>query len=827
MTPDTKRRIDVLLEEVSDLSGPEREARLAQVDPRLAAEVRELLALLPEADHLFEQLLEPVHEGSNVGAWRLREVIGRGGMGVVWRAERADGEYVGEAAVKVLAVTPSTASWRRFQREKQILATLQHPGIARLLDAGVTEAGVPWLAMEIVQGRNIVEFAKDLDLRERVLRFTELCRVVEYAHQRLIVHRDLKPSNILVQEDGQVKLLDFGIALDLDANAERWTGPWSQMLSPEWASPEQARGETSITTASDVFSLGRVLAAVLTGTSGLEGHSGAEILDAVLRADLPPPSKVSGDQRLRGDLDSIVIKATAARVEDRYATVAELRQDLENWLDLRPVAARTWTAGYRLRRYLRRNWIALAASGVITCVVAVAFVAVQHQAERATRERDRAEAALRETSAAKAAAQQGEASAKAAQAESERSRAEAEKRKLQAEQSSEVAKKRFSDAWDLSHRVIFEYQKQLAGVGIASELRARMVRDSISLLDKLNTPDVPPAFRLDLARSYQELAQATGVKAASNVGDKAQARKALENAEALLRGLLARDRTNRTVLRNLANVLTLETDTGKPEAGAEALRILNALLEAKPDDRDVLWSLGNFHFWVSGRIPRGEAQTREYELSLRYFRKLLELEPDSLDRMQSASLLHKQLSTAYYAAQDADRTCAHAAESLRLDKLRLDREPASVRVQLDFNSSQGSWADCTYLREGNAGFVRAYEPVIETRRALYRSDPKNALYRDRMAMGLYRLGHFYMVLSEAAKALALFDEALALDSRTARADLLFGRASALSRLGRSELACRSIAEGLQIAPNLVGVMYAWRDDSDFVRLRDNCKPVEQ
>jgi serine/threonine-protein kinase len=823
MTPETKRRIDRLLEVVSELTGPEREARLAEADPRIAAEVRNLLSLLPEADQLFAPLLEPVREGSTVGAWRLREVIGRGGMGVVWRAERADGEYSGVAAIKVLAVTPGGASWRRFQQEKQILAALQHPGIARLLDAGATESGIPWLAMEIVDGRNIVEFAKDLDLRRRVLLFVELCRIVEYAHQRLIVHRDLKPSNILVQEDGQVKLLDFGIALDLDAQEDRLTGPWSQMLSPEWASPEQVRGERAITTASDVFSLGRVLAAVLTGTSGLEGLAGAKLLQTVLQADLPLPSRVSGDHRLKGDLDSIVLKATAARSQDRYASVAELRQDLENWVELRPVRARAWTIGYRARRFLQRNWIGLVAASLMAFVVTGAFLAVRNQADRAIRERDRAEAALREASEARSAALRGEAEAMAAQQEAERAREDAEKRKRQVEQAVSVARRRFADAWKLSRQLIFDYQKSLDKIGAASELRARMVEDSISLLDKLDAADTPPAFELDLALAYQELAGATGIQGRNNAGNTNRAKHALEQSEKLLRGLLARDPSNRAVRRHLANVLALEIDTGKPEGAAEALRLLETLEAEDPGDREVLWSLGNLHFWASVRKPVGEPRILGLERSLSYFEKLLSLEPDSPDRMQAAALLHKQVSSTYYAISNAEKTCAHASEALRLDRQRLDRDPASVRIRFDLTISQGVWADCVYLREGYAGLAGVLESMIETRREILRADPENAFYRDRLAHALFRMGNMHLWLANPEAALPWFTEGLATGATALRADLLFGRTVGLARLQRTGEACEALAEGLKLAPTLAGTLANWAEDRDIARLRESCQ----
>ncbi|MBL8233461.1 MAG: serine/threonine protein kinase, partial [Bryobacterales bacterium] len=313
----------------------EREGRLLQVEPRLAAEVRHLLALLPSAERLFADLEQRLEPGRRIGAWRLTALLGRGGMGEVWRAERADGEYQARVAIKFLGNLAIAGGWDRFQREKQFLANLKHPGIAKMIDAGTTAAGVPWLAMELVDGVPITQFAAQVGLRERVQLIIRLCEAIEYAHQKLIVHRDLKPPNILVTSRGNPKLLDFGIALDLD-RTESITTPLARMVSIEWASPEQLRDEP-VSTATDVFSLGRVLCAVLAGRTGLEDKKGRALWDAVIHSAHPSPSQLSGDRRLEGDLDSIVLRATAAKPEDRYRSVSELRQDLENWIALRPV----------------------------------------------------------------------------------------------------------------------------------------------------------------------------------------------------------------------------------------------------------------------------------------------------------------------------------------------------------------------------------------------------------------------------------------------------------------------------------------------------------
>jgi serine/threonine-protein kinase len=329
--------------------------------------------------------------GDRLGAWRLVRKLAQGGMGAVYLAERADGHFEQRAAIKLIRGVPSADMLAHFTRERQILATLQHPYIARLLDGGATPGGQPYLVMEYVEGEPIDAWCHDhaLSLDERLKLFEDVCGAVQFAHQRLIVHCDLKPSNVLVRADGTPVLLDFGIARAID----RQRGPDSVeagYYTPGYASPEQLRGE-AVTTASDVYALGLILFELVAGRKArmdTVDRTIALLGDAAVRpSELAQP--VPWKKRIAGDIDAIVLRATAAAPEARYATAEELAGDIRRHRALRPVLAREPTLAYRTGRMLRRRWPVFAAGGIVALVIA-AFT------WRLVVERDRALAAEHE-----------------------------------------------------------------------------------------------------------------------------------------------------------------------------------------------------------------------------------------------------------------------------------------------------------------------------------------------------------------------------------------------------------------------------------------------
>ena len=406
------------------LPASERNAYLEREveDATLRAEVRDLLhyeqdasALLAGSDWQERALSvarEEALEGKLLGPYRLLSELGRGGMGAVYLAERADGVYDQKVAVKVLQssiFTPDLAE--RFREERQILARLSHPGIARLLDGGLTPDGRPYLVLEYVDGISIDRYCVEhgLDIPARVRLFLKAAEVVQSAHQQLVLHLDLKPANILITPEGEPRLLDFGIARVLARDSDGLGSSTASMkaaqaeetmrlLTPRYASPEQLRGEP-LGVASDVFSLGTLLYRLLTGKApyAVDGASPLEVARLIATVDPLPPSKAAPADRqreLEGDLDTILGQALRKEPERRYPTVAAMADDLTRHLEARPVLAHADSLSYRGRKFFSRNRAAVLASAAAALLLALSTTVAVYSAIRAERLRVVAERRL-------------------------------------------------------------------------------------------------------------------------------------------------------------------------------------------------------------------------------------------------------------------------------------------------------------------------------------------------------------------------------------------------------------------------------------------------
>lgn len=403
------RRAAAAFDRVLELDVGEREAYLRELPADVRAEVESLLAAdsLPSGllDGGQERLLAPFVAGlesegeapERVGPYRLLRSIGRGGMGEVWLAERTDGQFEQRVALKLIKTGLLFEEVeRRFLQERQILASLSHPNIAHLVDGGICDDGRPYFAMEFVDGRPLTEFCDErgLDLRARLRLFLHVCEAVRHAHRNLVVHRDLKPGNILVDTDGHVKLLDFGIAKLLDSGAGQQTTV-VRMLTPDYAAPEQLIG-APVTTSTDLYALGLILFELLTGERAFVG-TGSDHSGAVKQREHPRrPSRSIEDATTRrelvGDLDAIVLRALECDPEDRYPSVDALAGDVRNWLDDLPVTASRGSEWYRVRKWVRRHrGVAVAASVALVAVLAGAGATLR-QSQLAAGERDRARA---------------------------------------------------------------------------------------------------------------------------------------------------------------------------------------------------------------------------------------------------------------------------------------------------------------------------------------------------------------------------------------------------------------------------------------------------
>jgi serine/threonine-protein kinase len=442
VSDDRRRVIDDLFDGALDQPEAERAAWLRAhcSDDLVRAEVEALLRSYDGSDGVLDgsaldvarPLLNASPTDTQIGPYRIRRELGRGGMGVVYLAERADGQYRRQVAIKLLRSSPYADELeQRFIAERQILASLNHPNIAQLIDGGITEGRLPFLIMEYVDGVPITTYCdrQRLGIDERLQLFRDVCSAVHHAHQNLVIHRDIKPSNILVTQDRRVKLLDFGIAKLMNptlgpADQAHTRADW-RVMTPEYASPEQVRGE-SLTTASDVYALGVLLYELLCGRPPHRLTSGSpqELTDVIVHRDpLLPSVSVSNPQsprgddsaspatpeavaaergasverlqrRLQGDLDAIMMMALRKESARRYGSVDLLWEDIQRHLDGLPVLAHRPTRWYRVRKFIGRHRVETVAAAVVAISLIGGATVALRQASVASRERDRAEQAL-------------------------------------------------------------------------------------------------------------------------------------------------------------------------------------------------------------------------------------------------------------------------------------------------------------------------------------------------------------------------------------------------------------------------------------------------
>jgi hypothetical protein len=482
-----------LFEHASALPEAERQALLADplIDPAVAAEVRSLLAQDlgdTRSGFLGGAARDSSRIGERLGPWRITGRLGSGGMGEVWRADRDDGAWRGTAAVKLLRRgMDSAAVLARFAQEQQALARLAHPHIARLIDAGRTADGLPYFVMEEVTGRPIDQACEGRPLNERLALFLQLADAVAHAHRNLLVHRDLKPGNVLVTAEGQVKLLDFGIAKALEGDDADATVVGERPFTPHYASPEQVRGEP-LSTATDVYSLGVLLYVLLTGRRpyGQELTSPTEASRCVLEASPARPSQFGG-KALRGDLDNIVLKALEKTVERRYASVEALAADLRAHLGGYPVSARAPSAGYLLSRLVRRNRAATGAATIALLAMVGGAAAALWQAHVADAQRD-------------------------------------------------LAQQRFKQVRQLANQLVFKYHDQIENLPGATRAREALLADAAGFLDSLDAAGGDdPQLWYEMAATYYRISRLQGVDKSVNTGRHDLAEVNLDKALALAR----------------------------------------------------------------------------------------------------------------------------------------------------------------------------------------------------------------------------------------------------------------------------------------------------
>lgn len=757
MNPDRWRAVTALFDKAIGLPPVHRDAFLISacgIDTELLAEVRSLLDVHTDDPEYLEasawaqhgEVIEEAIEGQNieerVGSYRLLRKIGSGGMGSVYLAERDDDEFRKQVAIKFIrggALRENAI--KRFRRERQILARLEHPGIARLLDGGTTSRGTPYFVMEYVEGKLLLDYCDELGLgvRARLELFLKVCEAVEYAHERLIVHRDLKASNILVDTAGQPKLLDFGIAkvLEPDESGQlTLTQTGMRQFTPDYASPEQVRGD-QVTTATDVYSLGVLLYELLTARRPLrfQNTSPVDILTILLETTPVRPSiavsrveEIGGktirpelvvwnrrtDLRslvrdLSGDLDNIVLKALAKRPEDRYGTAAALGRDLHAYLDGHIVSAQRATAGYRFTKFLRRNAWQVAAGIALILSLLAGIVVATWQWREAQAERERAE--------------------------------------LFARQSREMARS-----------LIFELHESLLKVPGTTAARALLLDRSTRFLDSLAAAsNADPELQLELAEAYRKLAAVEGDARTENLGNRAASIESLSKGLALARAALPsrkyHARAEVIAIELLGDQVSALRDTGDREGVANAVFDLTRMLnqadprdtsQANRESRALAWrQLGNEHV-ESGRSAEGR---EAYEKSRALYEGLM-----------ADPAVSKAVSTQY--SSTLKRLGALAVSEKRLPEANeLYTKALSIERGLASQSPSDRGLRLSIVHTlGHLGFVqresghpdealRLYQEALQLSEAAMREEPENQRARWSVASTLHNLGGLYAQLA--------------------------------------------------------------------------------
>ena len=754
MTPESWQQIKRIFNEAVELA-PSEQGRFLDAacgsDEGVRREVERMLAADPatalEASPFspFDGGEEPTLRGRRVGRYRILEEVGRGGMGAVFEAVRDDGEFEQKVALKVIKSGLSTSTIvRRFRHERQILASLEHPNIARLLDGGMSDDRLPFYVMEFVEGEPIDEYcrARDPGVRGRLELFRQVCAAVSYAHRRLIVHRDLKPSNILVTHDGEVKLLDFGIAkvLSQDESGARGTATQLGLMTPDYASPEQFRGEP-VTTATDVYSLGVVLYELLTGAPpyDLKGLRLDQMLKLVCETEPARPSqRVAGGgpraadsktrpmtadadvadrnaqrvdqqsatrspQPLKGDLDNIVLKALRKEPERRYESVEQFAEDIRRHLNELPVSARPDTFAYRASKFVRRNRVAVLAASLVFAALIAGILGTAYQARVAQRERARAE-------------------------------------------------KRFEQVRKLANNVVFKYHDAIAALPGATATREMLVKDATEYLDNLSQDAQDnPALAQELALAYLKIGNVQGQTNVANLGDTGGALLSYRKSVGLLEALSRREPRNVEYLKNLhqataqAAYLLVRVQQWKEAeaAGQRLLDVTQQLVALEPGNQEYRNLLARA-YQIKGDTVEFSGGDEE---TIKWYRRSLEEAEKAYAQNPSAEFPRRVL---VVAMQRLGTRLEYYAETLRergepeasVAALYREAEPLHRRsfemseaLQRDFpqNAGYGRYvtATGTNLGTGLARVGRGEEGIpyilrsLQAARDTSRNDPKN------------------------------------------------------------------------------------------------------
>ncbi len=757
MTPERWKRVREVFDRAADLAPGDRDALLdaeCGADAALESEVRSLLASGAAAGAFLEvpaveqvtRWAPPPEEPlpSRIGTWEILRAVGHGGMGAVYLGVRRDGEFERTAAVKLVRRGMDTDFiLRRFRTEREILAGLDHPNIARLLDGGSTAEGLPYFAMEYVEGRHLLEAceAREWGERERIGLFLQVCDAVGYAHRHLVVHRDLKPSNILVTEEGSPKLLDFGLArlLQPDAGPSRErTETMFRLLTPDYASPEQVRGER-ITTAADIYSLGVVLYHLLAGRGPYRTTGSAE---AIARAVCDQEPERPG---LARDLDNIILMALRKEPERRYDSVGAFAEDLRRYLEGRPVLARKDTLAYRGAKFVARHKAGTAVAALGAAALVAALAAAVHQARVAGLERAAAE-------------------------------------------------RHFNEVRQLADSFLFEFHDAIKDLPGSTPAREIVVRRALEYLEKLSSvKSGDPDLQRELASAYERVARVQGGLFESHLGDTEGARRSLLRAVAIRENLAAADGAapgDRAALAEaqlqLAQVLMVAGDaSGAASRARAAVAALSALSSAAPADRLLQARRARAERYLGAALARGGSRDEGIEhlaSAARTFASLAEADAASTSYRRELGITHQMIVHALGGSGERERALESYRTAVALQEDLVRAEPGNFSLRRELAYTHVSLGEFFEWSGDSKGALQAYLTALPILESLVASDPRNADARLLLAEACNSVGYGQAMAGQTEAALAnlrrsqgLFDRIAASDPANARAALGLAR----------------------------------------------------
>ena len=710
--------------------------------------IRDAAGALVEMD---APALPPNMVGRRLGAWRITGVIGQGGMGAVYEAVRDDEHYQQRVALKIVKGGIDTEFLRtRFRHERQILASLVHPNIARLLDGGATEEGLPWFAMERIEGRSIGEYCQEnrLSIPDRLRLFRQVCSAVQYAHRNLIVHRDIKPGNILVTREGIPKLLDFGIARAVepglsqgDPEAGAPTVTMLRMLTPDYASPEQVTG-APVTTATDVYSLGAVLYEILTGKRAhrITGSSPGEIERAVCRTDPVKPSLVAPafKRKLGGDLDNIVLMAMRKEPERRYSSVEQLSDDIRRYLEGLPVSARADTLRYSGGKFVRRHKVAVVAASLVVLSLLFGVLASTYEAR--------------------------------------------------------LAQRRFNQVRGLANTVLFDIYDAIENLPGSTQARKLVVQTGLNYIDSLaRDASRDHSLSSELGGAYLRIGDVQGHVMTSNLGDSAGALRSYRKAQAMFETLVKQEPGNNEFKQHLATISSRVGDSlaymgnlkGSIESYDKAASLEQILIAADPSKEQPRHDLAGLQFYIAralmnmGDIPGAmERSVRSLNMYVEQLKRHpLQNDPAGLKLRIEIAASHSSIGMLLTRENDLDGALIHFRENVAMLETLVAWDPhrqgTKRALMLAYAHLGDHLGNPTVPNAGDReGALAQYRKMLALAEKLAHDDSVNKLAGADYAIALMHMGE---CAADDAEALDLFRKSLAImkpiaaeDSKNAR-----------------------------------------------------------